>query len=147
MRAVAEAISGELRKVGFRTSVNPMPLSVYVKRRGEGELTAFLGSYPTSAQPDGGSIYNFFFGAERDYYRDADLHAAGQAGVQEFDQVKRTAHFRDVVDRSNRMNYILPISSLPTAYAMSKDVKIMPDAFSYASVYLNDMVWADYTGK
>jgi hypothetical protein len=23
-------------------------------------------------------IYNFFFGAERDYYRDQDLHQAGQ---------------------------------------------------------------------
>ena len=147
VRAVGEAIAGDLRKVGIRTTVNPMPLSVYVKRRGEGELTAFLGSYPTSAQPDGGSIYNFFFGAERDYYRDATLHAAGQAGVQEFDQEKRTAYFREVVDQANRMNYIFPISSLPTAYAMSKDVKIMPDAFSYASVYLNDLVWADYTGR
>lgn len=147
VRSIAEAIAGELRKVGFRTTVNPMPISVYIKRRGEGELTAFLGFYPTSAQPDGGSIYNFFFGAERDYYRDQDLHRAGQAGVKEFDQDKRTAYFREVVDRANRMNYILPISSLPTAYAMSKDVKIVPDAFSYASVYLNDIVWADYTGK
>jgi len=37
------------------------------------------------------------------------------------------------------------ISSLPTAYGMNKDVKI--DAFSYASVYLNDLVWSDYAGK
>jgi len=41
------------------------------------------------------------------------------------------------------MNYILPISSLPAAYAMNKDVKIVSDAFSYASVYLNDLVWSD----
>jgi hypothetical protein len=45
------------------------------------------------------------------------------------------------------MNYILPISSLPTAYAMSNDVKIVSDAFSYASVYFNDLVWSDYAGK
>ncbi len=85
-------------------------------------------------------IYNFFFGAERDYYRDQDLHEAGHAGVKEFDQEKRKAYFREVVDRANRMNYILPISSLPTAYAMNKDVKIVSDAFSYASVYLNELV-------
>jgi hypothetical protein len=30
--------------------------------------------------------YNFFFGAERDYYRGQDPHQAGQAGVKEFDQ-------------------------------------------------------------
>lgn len=92
-------------------------------------------------------IYNFFFGAERDYYRDQDLHQAGQAGIKEFDQEKRTAYFREVLDRANRMNYMLPISSLPTAYAMNKDVKIVSGDFSYASVYLNDLVWSDYAGK
>jgi hypothetical protein len=66
---------------------------------------------------------------------------------KQFDQEKRTAYFREVVDRANRMNYILPISSLPAAYAMNKDVKIVSDAFSYASVYLNDLVWSDYAGK
>jgi hypothetical protein len=52
-----------------------------------------------------------------------------------------------MVDRVNTMNYILPVASLPTAYAMTKDVKIMPDAFSFAGVYLNDLVWSDYKGK
>ena len=61
------------------------------RRRGRGQL-----------------FYNFFFGAERNYYRDQDLHQAGQAGVKEFDQEKRTAYFREVVDRANRMNYPCP---------------------------------------
>lgn len=49
IRHVAEAISGELRKVGIRTKLEPLPLMVYVKKRGAGEFTAFNGFYPTSA--------------------------------------------------------------------------------------------------
>lgn len=30
---------------------------------------------------------------------------------------------------------------------MNKDVKIVSDAFTYASVYLNYLVWPDYAGK
>ncbi len=37
--------------------------------------------------------------------------------------------------------------ALCEAYAMTKDVKILPDAYSFTAVYLNDLVWSDYRGK
>ena len=147
IRAIAEAIAGELRKVGIRATVQPLPLAVYVKKRGDGEFTAFNGFYPTGAQPETGNILDFFFGQDRDYYKDEIIHKAAAAGNVEFDAKKRQALYRTAIDRVNEMNYILPFSSLPTAYAMSKDVKIMPDAFSFSAVYLNDVVWSDYKGK
>ena len=147
VREIAEAVAGELRKVGIRASVQPMPLAVYVKKRGDGEFTAFMGFYPTSAQPEAGNIMDFFFGQDRDYYRDDILLKAMNEGPAEFDEKKRQAMYRTAVDRVNEMNYIVPFSSLPTAYAMSKDVDIAPDVFSYTAVYLNDLVWADYKGK
>ena len=147
VREIAEAVAGELRKVGIRASVQPMPLAVYVKKRGDGEFTAFMGFYPTSAQPDTGNILDFFFGQDRDYYKDDLLLKAMSEGPAELDEKKRQPMFRAAVDRVNEMNYIVPFSSLPTAYAMSKDVTIAPDVFSYSAVYLNDLVWADYKGK
>ena len=147
VREIAEAVAGELRKVGIRASVQPLPLGVYVKRRGDGEFTAFMGFYPTSAQPDTGNILDFFFGQDRDYYKDDLLLKAMREGPAELDEKKRQAMYREAVDRVNEMNYILPFSSLPTAYAMSKDVAIAPDVFSYTAVYLNDLVWAGYKGK
>ena len=124
-----------------------MPLAVYVKRRGEGQFTAFLGFYPTGSQPDAGNLYDFFFGADRDYYQDASIHDAGKTGMSDFDAVKRKVAYTYMADRVNTMNYILPVSSLPTSYAMTKDVKILPDSVSYSGVYLNDLVWDDYQGK
>jgi peptide/nickel transport system substrate-binding protein len=147
VREIAEAVAGELRKVGIRTSVQQMPLAVYVKKRGDGEFTAFMGFYPTSAQPDTANILDFFFGQDRDYYKDDLLLKAMSEGPMELDEQKRQALFRTAIDRVNEMNYIVPFSSLPTAYAMSKDVDIAPDAFSYSAVYLNDLVWAGYKGK
>ena len=147
IREIGEAIAGELRKVGIRASVAALPLAVYVKKRGEGEFTAFNGFYPTGAQPDAGNLYDFFFGADRDYYQDETIHALAKKAQVEYDKDKRTALYKQMVDRVNTMNYILPVASLPTAYAMTKEVKIMPDAFSYAGVYLNDLVWDDYKGK
>ena len=147
IREIAEAVAGELRKIGIRASVQPMPLGVYVKRRGEGEFTAFMGFYPTSAQPDTGNILDFFIGQDRDYYKDDILLNAMSVGPSELEENKRQAMYRKAVDRVNEMNYIVPFSSLPTAYAMSKDVDIAPDVFSYSAVYLNDLVWAGYKGK
>jgi peptide/nickel transport system substrate-binding protein len=147
IREIGEAIAGELRKVGIRASVAPLPLAVYVKKRGEGEFTAFNGFYPTGAQPDAGNLYDFFFGADRDYYQDATIQELGKKAMVEYDQSKRTALYKQMVDRVNTMNYILPVASLPTAYAMTKEVKVMPDAFSFAGVYLNDLAWDNYNGK
>ncbi len=147
VREIAEAIAGDLRKVGIRASIQPLPNSVYVKKRGDGEFTAFMGYYPTTAQPDSGNVLDFFMGQDRDYYKDEILQKINNEGVTELDDTKRRAMYRTAFNRVNEMNYIVPFSSLPTAYAMSKDVDIAPDVFSYTAVYMNDLVWAGYKGK
>ena len=147
IRDIGEAIAGELRKVGIRTSVQPMPLNVYVKRRGEGEFTMFAGFYPTSSQPDTMNMFDFYFGQDRDYYKDDLILKAQQEANLEFNDEKRRAIYRDAIDRVNQMNYILPFSSLPAAYAMTKEVKIVQNSYSATAVYINDLVWNDYSGK
>jgi len=147
VREIGEAMAGELRKAGIRATVNPMPLNVYVKRRGEGEFTMFLGFYPTSSQPDTMNMFDFFFGQDRDYYKDDLILKVQQQANREFDDTKRRALYRQGVDRVNEMNYILPFSSLPAAYALTKDVKIMKNRYSATAVYINDLVWEDYKGK
>jgi len=147
VREIGEAIAGELRKAGIRATVNPMPLNVYVKRRGEGEFTMFLGFYPTSSQPDTMNMFDFFFGQDRDYYKDDILLKIQQDANLEFDDTKRRALYRQGVDRVNEMNYILPFSSLPAAYALRSDVKIMKNRYSATAVYINDLVWDDYKGQ
>jgi peptide/nickel transport system substrate-binding protein len=147
VREIAEGIAGDLRKVGIRAAVQPMPLNVYVKRRGEGDFTMFTGFYPTSSQPDTMNLFDFFFGQDRDYYKDDIILKAQQEANLEFDDAKRRALYLAGINRVNEMNYIIPFSTLPAAYAMTKDVKIMKNRYSATAVYINDLVWDDYKGE
>ncbi len=140
---VAEAIAGELRKVGIRATVEPLPLAAYVKQRGDGDFTAFTGFYPTTALPDVENILDFFFGGNRDYWQDKEIHQAADAGESEFDLAKRTKLYTPALDRVNQHAYILPISELPIAWAHTKDVKLLPNPMSRGETRLGDFAWAD----
>ena len=143
-RQIAEAIAGEVRKVGFRMTVNPMTLGVYVKRRGDGEFTAFVGFYPTAAQPDVANLLDFFFGADRDYWQDPSIAKAAAEGNLEFDLAKRTQIYIPTLNRINEKAYIFPISELPLLFVSTKDVKVLSNPVSSAESRLGDYAWADY---
>ena len=85
-----------LRKVGIRATMRPLPIALYVRMRGEGKLTAFLGFYPTSAQPDMDNIFDLFFDGNRDYWGDDPvIRAAQKAGAVEQDCGKAQRDLQD----------------------------------------------------
>src|SRR6185437_11831857 len=124
---IGEGIAGMLRKVGIRATVRPLPLTLYVRMRGEGKFTAFLGFYPTNAQPDMDNILDFFFNGNRDYWNDPVVKEVQAAGDVEFDEEKRPEIYRKAIDQVNKMNYILPIADLPMVFVHTKDVRIADD--------------------
>jgi len=147
IRHVAEAISGELRKVGIRTKLSPLPLMVYVKKRGAGDFTVFNGFYPTGSHPDVANLLNFFFGANRDYYKDPIIHNAAKMGSTEFDLAKRTKIYQPALDQVNKMAYILPVSEKPIVWVHNKNVKVLRNNMSTFESRLGDYAWSDYKGK
>ena len=144
---VATAIAGELRKVGIRATIEQMPIGVYVKKRGDGEFTAFVGFYPTSANPDTSNLLNFFFDADRDYWRDDELIKARRDGDLEFDVTKRAEIYRPALNRVNEKAYIYPISELPLVWAHGKDAKVFRNPLSAGESRLGDHAWADFKPK
>jgi peptide/nickel transport system substrate-binding protein len=143
----AEAIAGELRKVGIRTSVEALPLTLYVKKRGDGEFTAFLGLYPTSANPDVDNLIDFFFGQDRDYWKDDVIADIKKKAEGELDLDKRTALYTPALNRINEKAYIYPLFEQPMVWAHSKDVKLLQQPLSAADPRLGDYAWSDYKGK
>lgn len=142
VKQIGEAIAGMVRKVGFRASVRPLPLSLYVRMRGEGKFTAFLGFYPTNAQPDMDNIFDFFFDGNRDYWNDPVIQAAQKAGAVEVDSEKRAEIYEKGVDQVNKMNYILPVADLPMVFVHTKDVKIAENRLSAIDNQVCDYEWA-----
>jgi peptide/nickel transport system substrate-binding protein len=144
---IGTAIAGEIRKVGFRANVEPMPLGLYVKRRGDGDLTAFVGAYPTGVGPDAANMLSLFFGQDRDYWKDQTINDIWNKGEAELDPAKRTTLYTPALNRINEKAYILPISEMPMVWAHGKDVKIMPNPLSTSDPKLGDYAWTDYKPK
>lgn len=143
IKEIGEAIAGMVRKVGIRASVRPLPLTLYVRMRGEGKFTAFLGFYPTNAQPDVGNLFDFFFNGNRDYWNDPVIKAAQKAGNVAFDETKRTATYEKGIDQVNKMHYILPVADLPMVFVHSKDVRIARNHLSDIDTQVCDYEWSN----
>ena len=141
IKQIGEAIAGMVRKAGFRASVRPLPLSLYVRMRGEGKFTAFLGFYPTNAQPDMDNIFDFFFDGNRDYWNDPVIQAAQKAGAVEFDDEKRAEIYEKGIDQVNNKNYILPVADLPMVFVHSKDVEVAQNKLSPIDTQVCDYEW------
>lgn len=141
LREVAEAVAGEIRKVGFRAKVASMPLPVYTKRRGRGELTALLARYPTFAQPNTGNLMNFFFGANRDYSKDPIIQNARKTGITILDDRERAKVYQKAVDQVNKQSYILPFVEQPNVYIHSANVEIKRGLTSNTETRMNDYFW------
>ena len=141
IKDIGVALTGYLHNVGIRATVETLPLQVYVKKRGNGEFTAFLGKYPTSAQPDIENIFDFFFGADRDYYKDPLTHEAQAKGPLQLDEAKRAAVYAPAIDRVNEKAYIFPVSEVPIVYAHTKEVQIKPNLFSAGEIRPDDFFW------
>ena len=147
IKYLGEAIAGAVREVGFRASIEPLPLSLYVKQRGNGEFTAFVGYYPTASQPDTANLFDFFFGANRDYSKDPLIHEAADKGAVEFNLKKRTALYTPALNQINAKAYILPLSELPIVFGHSKNVTVLHNPLSTGESRLGDYAWSNYKGK
>jgi peptide/nickel transport system substrate-binding protein len=141
IKEIGEAVAGQIRKVGIRATVRPLPLALYVRLRGEGKMTAFTGFYPTNAQPDIENVFDFFFNGNRDYWNDPVIKEAQRLGLAEFDDAKRTAIYRRGIDQVNNMNYILPLADLPIVFVHKKDVRIGKNPLSDIDFRVNDIFW------
>jgi len=142
IKEIGEAIAGMVRKVGIRASVRPLPLALYVRMRGEGKFTAFLGFYPTNAQPDMDNLSDFFFDGNRDYWNDPVIQAAQKAGAVEFDEEKRPEVYKIGIDQVNNKNYILPVADLPAVFVHSKDVHVAENRLSPIDTEVCDYEWS-----
>lgn len=140
-KEIAEAIAGEIRKVGIRATVRAMPLPVYTKRRGRGELTALYAGYPTFSQPNTSNLMNFFFGANRDYSKDPIIQNARKKGNGVMDLKERTAIYQKAMDQVNKQSYILPFVEQPNVYAHHKSVVIKSGMTSKTETRPPDYFW------
>ena len=141
VKYIAEAISGELRKVGIRASIESLPNAAYVRKRGDGEFTAFVGFFPAGTHPDTQVMLGFYFEGNRDYWQDQTILKIAADGDTVFDEAARTKLYSTALNMVNEKAYILPVSELPIVWAHNKDIVIKPNPISTAVPILGDYGW------
>jgi len=145
---VAVAIAGELRKIGIKAKVNPVSFGVYRKQQRQGKFEILVSLWSSGGLPDASSTLNVFFAkgrkgkwSPRNYNHDEIINKARIKGGSILDPEKRKVVYKVAYDRVNEMNYIMPISTLPTSFVHTKDLMIEQGSLSPYGAALNHMSW------
>ncbi|NQV54351.1 MAG: hypothetical protein HQ503_00705 [Rhodospirillales bacterium] len=142
MVQLGEAVAGEMRKIGVRAKITPATIGVYRRKQGRGELQAWSILFPTGSHPDAANILGVYFnGPGFKYYGDKIIRQGIDDATTEFNEAQRAAHYEKVFNRVNEMHYILPVTSIPSVYAHSKDVKLVTDSMSTGDVWIGNFEW------
>jgi peptide/nickel transport system substrate-binding protein len=141
MKAIGEAIAGDLLKVGIRTAVVPMPFSLYRKKQANSELQMVSLWSPTSGHPDVGNTLDLFFNEPRDYARDPEMNKLMEAGLGELDPEKRAQIYEKALNLNNEQMYVWPFSSMPIVFVHTKDIEIKENTLSAGDNNVTDYFW------
>jgi peptide/nickel transport system substrate-binding protein len=125
-RPVTEAVAGQLRKIGITASVETLTVPSFVKKRGDGQLSAYIVIWDNGGgAPDVESTAAFFFlPGSRNYNGDKQLADLVRKARVEFDTTKREAIYKELFDKVTAERYMMPVMPLGSVIAHSKDVKI-----------------------
>jgi peptide/nickel transport system substrate-binding protein len=142
-RQIAEAVSGQLRKVGIKAKVDALKIGGFVRKRAKGKVQMFVSLWDNGgAAPDVDSTAGFFFmKGSRNYMGDSELVAAHAAGRISFDLKKREAVYQAAFDRVTREAYMMPLVPLPVMLAHVKSIVVHGGHKNPEGFELNRVSW------
>jgi peptide/nickel transport system substrate-binding protein len=140
-RGLAEAISGELRKVGVRAKLDPVTVGAYREKQRAGKTQLLNWIWNPGIFDVSPTVALYFEPGPRDFYHDELIERMRQAGLVELDDAKRAEIYRQIWDRVNEMAYILPIASKPDAMIHRKEVVVPPGSFNGWGARIWEISW------
>jgi hypothetical protein len=109
----AIAISGQLSKIGIRSTVQKYALATHRKIEGDGKIAMFVGSYPAGSLPDAANVLAYFFDpdVQSNYHGDPELGdmLKKMEGVMDQDQRRQSA--RKMFDRATEQAYLMAVGT------------------------------------
>ncbi len=143
-RPAAEALAGQLLRIGVTVTLDAMALPAFVKKRAAGELTAYAVIWDNSVgAPDIENTAGFFYSpGDRNYNGDEELTKLFIGGQLEFDLAKRIEIYRRLFDKVNNQRYSMPLIPLAGTLIHAKDLKIPAPGRSYTEGFtINILEW------
>lgn len=142
-RVIAEAVAGDLRKIGIRATVNAATVNVFQTERGEGKAQAQVTLWDNGGgAPDIDNTATFFYlPGSRNYTNDPELTRLTEAGSRELDLQKRIAIYTKLFDRVTEERYAMPLVELPAILVQSKDLVIDSNHTKPEGFLFNRLAW------
>jgi peptide/nickel transport system substrate-binding protein len=142
-KPIAEAVAGDLRKIGVRATVNAMTVNVFQKYRGDGKAQTQVTLWDNGGgAPDVDNTATFFYlPGSRNYNDDADLTRWTAEGSRETDPEKRVAIYKKLFDKVTAQRYGMPLVELPAVLIRSKDLVIDTNHTKPEGFLFNRLSW------
>jgi peptide/nickel transport system substrate-binding protein len=142
-RGIAEAVSGQFRKIGVNAKIDASTVGVYVQKRADGKIQTAVSLWDNGvAAPDiEGTLSFFFVESSRDYIGDPALAKATDDGARELNPEKRVEIYRGAFDRVTTERYMMPLVPLPATVAHTKNLQLLPGHKSPEGFELNLLAW------
>ncbi len=142
-RQIAEAVAGDLRKIGVRASVNAATVNVFQKARGDGKAQTQVTLWDNGGgAPDVDNTTSFFYlPSSRNYTGDAELAKWTEEGASELDPQKRAAIYKKIFDRVTEERYAMPLVELPAILVQTKDLVVDTNHTKPEGFLFNRLSW------
>ena len=141
-RATAEAVAGQLRKVGIKASVNAQSFGGFLRARAKGEPLLVTLWDNSVGQPDIDNTASYFYlPTSRNYNKDPELQALATKGRGIIDPKARGEVSKQLFDESTRRSYLMPLIPLPAIVAYHKDVKLLGNHKNPKGLEFNRVAW------
>lgn len=129
---MADAVAGQLRRIGIRAEIEPMTLGAYRQRQSQGRIQLFVSGWPGGGLPDVSQTLSFLFNPPpaTDYHGDEELKALAKQANAEMDPDKRRELGRRIFNMGIEKNYFLAIATTPVMVAHTREVEINPSRIS-----------------
>ncbi len=139
---LAEALAGELRKIGVRAKVDRATFVAYRDKQRLGKQQILVNEWSSGGLPDASSTADYFFSeSPRDYWQDKEIQQLSKQGISTLDDAKRRDIYKRIYDKSTEQAYVLPISTKPAVFVHSPDLEIAPGSISVYGAELYQMKW------
>jgi peptide/nickel transport system substrate-binding protein len=138
---LAEAVAGELAKVGVQATVEPATLTVFAKKSQAGQLQAVVAGHGLDGVPDVSELFDFLF-KSNDITKDDTLMKLGDQMDHELDPVKRKQYAAKVFDRVIEQSYIVPLTSQPHFFTHTAEITVAKDSSNGYGIDISRVHWA-----
>ncbi len=139
---LAEALAGELRKVGVRAKVDRATFAAYRDKQRLGKQQILVNEWSSGGLPDSYATSEYFFSpGPRDYWQDKELQELSKQGAATLDENKRREIYRKIFNTAIDKAYVLPISTKPAVFVHTKEVQFTPGAIGTYGAELYQIRW------